>query len=338
MSGSRHPLEMPRSSTQSRFRGLLGKLPSPTYLWFLGLVSLPAIFFGRLEQFSLFGLFFLFGLWPLVASVLPGIRDEVSVDPTVWLNSDSDYEYRAMISSVLVGLQPFVLWASIRQMAGIVPVVLRFRGQPPSPDRFQQSVTYRLPFEGEWTVINGSPDRRHSHSWSVPSQRYAYDFVITDADGRTHEDERSGPEAHYCYEKPVLAPADGTVVDVRTNHRDYHRTDGWIDPLQRDLRGNYVAIQHAEDEFSVLAHLRFGSVRVEEGDEIRSGEVIGQCGHSGNSTEPHLHFQVQDRASFFSGMGLPVKFSNFTIRFIDVKPTSHDCGYIHAGGLVKQTE
>ena len=338
MNGVRHPLEEPRSSTQSRLRALVGKFPSPAYLWFLGLLSLPSIFFGRLEQFSLFVLFFLFGLWPLIALVVPGDRNEGTVEPTAWIDFGAQYEHRAMISSVLVGLQPFVLWASLRQLAGVVFVKLRFRGRLPEPGRFQQSVSYRLPFEGEWTVVNGSPDRRHSHSWSIPSQRYAYDFFITDADGRTHDGERIGPEAHYCFDEPILAPADGTVVAIRTDHRDYHRTDGWIDPLQRDLRGNYVTIQHAEDEFSVLAHLRCESVTVENGDEIRAGQEIGRCGHSGNSTEPHLHFQVQDRMSFFSGTGLPVTFSNLTTCFSTTEPTHHERGYIHAGALVKPTE
>jgi murein DD-endopeptidase MepM/ murein hydrolase activator NlpD len=61
----------------------------------------------------------------------------------------------------------------------------------------------------------------------------------------------------------------------------------------------------------LLAHLKRGSVRVKTGDTVKRGQEIGRCGHSGNSTEPHLHFQFQSGKSFYFSNGLPVKFSRF---------------------------
>jgi murein DD-endopeptidase MepM/ murein hydrolase activator NlpD len=92
---------------------------------------------------------------------------------------------------------------------------------------------------------------------------------------------------------------------------------------QRDIRGNYVVIGHAGGEHSLLAHLREGSVTVGAGDHVTSGQRVGWCGHSGNSTEPHLHFHVQDRASFYRGMGLPVAFTSVDIGEGPDEPTSY---------------
>lgn len=335
MAGVRHPLDAETTTERSRLSRALGQLPSPGYLWFLGLLSLPSIFFGRLHQLYPFVLLFLFGFWPWISGLISWVRDNEPPDPTEWLDwGDGSYETRAAVGSILVAFQPYVLVAGLRQLLGTVVVAIRYRGRFPSPEQFEQSVDYRLPFGGEWTVINGSPDRRFSHSWSIPGQRYAYDFVVTDEEGRTHDGEREGPASHYCFDKPILAPADGTVVAVGRHHHDYHRTDGWLDPRQRDLRGNFVTIHHATGEYSVLAHLKQESVTVEEGQQVRAGEEVGRCGHSGNSTEPHLHFQLQDRPGFFSAMGLPIQFSNVSTRFPEEEAEHHGQAYVHAGQLV----
>jgi hypothetical protein len=224
-------------------------------------------------------------------------------------------------------LNPFVFVQGVLQFAGHVPILLRYRGRLPNPDRFEQEVSYRLPFgdgasrdgtsdetggttadDGTWTVVNGSPTREHSHSWSILTQRYAYDFVITDEEGRTHVGDGSSPEQYYCYGEPILAPADGVVVATHDGHRDGPRAGGWLDLRQRNILGNWVTVEHADGEYSVLAHLQCGSVAVAEGDDVKRGQQVGRCGHSGNSTEPHLHFHVQDRPNFYLGMGLPIRF------------------------------
>jgi murein DD-endopeptidase MepM/ murein hydrolase activator NlpD len=73
-----------------------------------------------------------------------------------------------------------------------------------------------------------------------------------------------------------------------------------------------VLIQHADGEYCLLAHLKRGSVRVKAGQAVKRGEEVGRCGHSGISTEPHLHFQFQNGTSFYFNSGLPVKFSGFS--------------------------
>lgn len=331
----RHPAASERTPRSERLDRLLRRVPDPTFLSLLGFLSLPALLFDRYEELGEFALFFLFGLWPLLKGVAGGVAPDDAAEPTDWIDGGGRAAgLRSLVATLALQFQPAVFVTGLLQLAGHVPILLRYRGRLPNPERFESSVDYRLPFEGTWTVVNGSPDRRYSHSWAILTQRYAHDFVITDEAGRTHEGERSGPEAHYCFGEPVVAPADGVVVAASDGHRDYHRTDGWLDPLQRDIRGNYVTIRHADGEYSVLAHLREGSVAVESGDRVARGERIARCGNSGNSTEPHLHFHVQDRPNFFLGMGLPVQFADLRAGMPESDPVRRDRDFVHAGQVV----
>lgn len=253
--------------------------------------------------------------------------------PTTWIESGYSLNPIESVLSSLVLFQPIVFTRSVLQNVGGFAALRRYKDDSrPSPP-YDSDVDYRPPFEGEWTVVNGSPDPAYSHSSSLPQQRYAYDFVITDERGRTH-DGGTGPEAHYCFKKPILAPAEGTVVETADGHRDYHRTDGWRDPLQYRLHGNYVILKHSENEYSVLSHLQQGSTCVKEGDHVAQGEQVGRCGNSGNSTEPHLHYQLQDRPSRYLTVGIPIEFSDTITRSPNEDGTYHDQTAVHCGELV----
>ncbi len=117
----------------------------------------------------------------------------------------------------------------------------------------------------------------------------------------------------FCFDAPIFAPAEGTVIEARDGIRDapYVGTF-WMDWLTRSIVGNSVLIKHADGEYCLLAHLKRGSVRVRAGQTVKQAEEIGRCGHSGNSTEPHLHFQFQNGKSFYFSSGLPVKFTGFS--------------------------
>lgn len=290
---------------------LRDRLPSPTLLATLGLLGVPSLFVPALEWTEEFFAFFLFALWPIVKAVTPSVGDG---SPTDWITMGTRSPLSTLASIAYIQLNPVVQATSLGQIAGVVPVVVRHRFRLPDVESFEQSTDYRLPVEGEWTVVAGGATREHSHSWGILTQRYAYDLVVTDDDGYSHEGDGRDLGDYYCFGEPVVAPADGDVVDVRDGHRDYHRPGGWLDPLQRDIRGNYVVVDHGGGEYSTLAHLQEGSVRVSEGDRVERGQRVARCGNSGNSTEPHLHFHVADRPSLVFGMGLPVQFSNVRIR------------------------
>ncbi|GAB3518228.1 hypothetical protein GCM10027402_03020 [Arthrobacter monumenti] len=58
----------------------------------------------------------------------------------------------------------------------------------------------------------------------------------------------------------------------------------------------------------LLAHLRQGTIEVRPGQAVQTGEMVAQCGNSGNSTEPHVHVQVSDSTDWNRARGVPIAF------------------------------
>ena len=214
---------------------------------------------------------------------------------------------------VLLALFVFLdigFWISIVQILGNFFLKITRGSKLPSDENYDCKVDYILPFEGRWTTFNGGIGKGLSHSWDIIPQRYAYDFIIMDDDGKSFSGDSKSLQSYYCYGKNVIAPADGVVVKVSNRHKN-SRVDGvkvYCDTW--DIRGNFVVIKHAEKEFSVLAHLAPGSVVVSKGGKVKQGDIIAKCGNSGNTSEPHLHFQLQTGKSFFVSAGLPISFVN----------------------------
>ena len=150
----------------------------------------------------------------------------------------------------------------------------------------QGAVAFTLPFLGAWRCTQGYTDGGPTHlgDWGQ-----ALDFVIADADGQTYHGTGLALSDYYAYNKPVLAPADGVVEEV-IQHLDDNAI-GEVNLVQN--WGNTVVIRHAPGLYTQLSHLRAHSVPVKPGEQVRRGDIIGTCGSSGRSPEPHLHFQVQ---------------------------------------------
>lgn len=142
-----------------------------------------------------------------------------------------------------------------------------------------------LPFHGRWKVSQGI-DGAHTHKerW-----RFAYDFQAVDFNGNANRNNGSALEDYYAYGLPVLAPADGTVRAVKNNQND--NPVGKVDAIEN--WGNYVILEHAQNYYSCLCHLQLGSVKVMVGQRVKKGEPLANCGNSGRSPYPHLHFQFQ---------------------------------------------
>lgn len=211
---------------------------------------------------------------------------------------------------------PAVFFQSLRQLFGMLIISIRYGSRIPNAEHYNGSVKYSLPFRGTWTVVNGGVEEATSHSWQIRTQRYAYDFIIIDKGGNSYSGSRTNPEDYYCYGKEILAPADGEVVEVKDKYPDSVILEsGEANCTARDIRGNYILIRHADREYSLLAHLKQGSIRVKPGDIVKRGQHIASCGNSGNTSEPHLHFHVQEGRSFYTSAGLPIHFTD-----IDVHP------------------
>ncbi len=147
----------------------------------------------------------------------------------------------------------------------------------------------RLPFIGKWTV-NQAHDGEHTHKDFF---RFAWDFIIKDVSSdKEFRGDGYVVTDYYCFDKPVVAPARGTVVAVANTVED--NEIGSTNTLQN--WGNTVVIKHEDYLFSKMSHLKKGSVEVNIGDVVLEGQSIGKCGNSGRSPYPHLHFQLQSTA------------------------------------------
>ena len=178
-----------------------------------------------------------------------------------------------------------------------------------APSRFldyQTETPLRLPFEGEWFVFWGGRDVVQNYRAASSDQRFAYDFEIVRESSSYHGDGAQNEDYH-CFGAPVLAPGDGVVTAAMDGVPD--QTPGELNP--DEVMGNHVVIDHGNGEFSFLAHLQGGSVRVRPGASVTAGDAIGACGNSGNSSGPHLHYHLQTSAVPFEGAGLPAFFGTY---------------------------
>jgi len=173
----------------------------------------------------------------------------------------------------------------------------------PAPEAHETDL--RAPFHGRWLTFWGGDTREQNAHVDHPNQRHAFDFLGVGPDGQTRKGDGLKNEDYYAFGRNILAPADGTVTDAITGVRD--NAPGSIN--QYSALGNAVLIRHRDHEFSVLAHLKDGSVRVKPGDAVKRGDVIGLCGNSGNSSEPHLHYHLQNTPVLQDGTGIKVFFN-----------------------------
>ncbi len=190
-------------------------------------------------------------------------------------------------------------------------------------------VVAQSPVRGRWRALNSPATKVPSHGVRGYGQAYAIDLV--------HEPEDRGrpafggafarrPELYPAFGTPVHAMIAGTVVRAsawRRDHRDRANLGAvlymLIEGIVRDLGGaghvigNHVVIRGDDGVHAAVAHLQRGSLAVRRGDRVEAGQVIARCGNSGNTSEPHVHAQLMDRASFMTGQGIPVAFAGIVI-------------------------
>lgn len=182
------------------------------------------------------------------------------------------------------------------------------------------------PFRGRWLVQNSPANRVPSHGTTRFASAYAIDFVPVDERGRSARLSMASimrpepPERFPGFGRPLTAPARGVVVAVHDGEPDHEAfrgipsilyaltqqrraANGWT-----GLGGNHVIIEVKAGQLVALCHLRHGSTRVSVGQPVAMGDVIGQCGNSGNSTEPHVHVQGMDAIDLRYSRAIPISF------------------------------
>jgi murein DD-endopeptidase MepM/ murein hydrolase activator NlpD len=163
---------------------------------------------------------------------------------------------------------------------------------PSVPDKQQTELL--LPFKGAWLVYEGGTET--DGATHILKQRYAYTFCALMEGGDRYKNKGEHKEDYASFGKDVVAPADGTVVCAIDGIPD--NEPGKRNPYA--LIGNAVFLQHPSGEVSVLAYLKQGSVKVKIGDKVTQGQMLAQCGSSGGTTEPSLHYHLQNTASLLT--------------------------------------
>jgi murein DD-endopeptidase MepM/ murein hydrolase activator NlpD len=143
---------------------------------------------------------------------------------------------------------------------------------------------------------------------SAPAQRWAYDLLIT-VDGMSHRGAGRMLSDYFVYARPVYAPAAGHVIAVHDGHPDSE--PGRPDPVRG--AGNCVVLEVAPMQYLVVAHLQAGTIRVQTGDSVGKGDVLGSTGNSGNTSEPHVHLHLQDAPEPGAGEGIPFYFADYVL-------------------------
>ncbi len=190
------------------------------------------------------------------------------------------------------------------------------------------SVVLRYPLEGRFRARNSPARRVPSHGTHLMGTTYAIDLIPVDARGRSAAwswrasvaTER--PDVFVGFGAIVLAPATGVVVSAHDGEEDHEarRSQGSLlvyvagqpQRIRRGvgaIAGNHIVIALDTDgPFVLVAHLRKGRLRVRVGDRVDAGQPIGECGNSGNSTQPHVHLQVTDSIEWSRARGIPISF------------------------------
>ena len=176
---------------------------------------------------------------------------------------------------------------------------------PSSLEKMTPTATVRLPTNEPVLVSWGGDTPSTNYHVMAPAQRWAYDLLVEPASNGSGRLEDYG-----CWGVPVLAPVSGEIVVAQDGEQD--QIPG--QPLQEfsHLAGNHIVIRMATDTYLYVAHLQKGSIAVHEGEQVAEGQMIGKCGSSGNSAEPHIHIHHQRQdphtVAFNYAEGLPLYF------------------------------
>src|SRR5690625_2367723 len=176
---------------------------------------------------------------------------------------------------------------------------------PESDENYTEN-TYRMPVNEDWYTFWGGTNELLNYHYPLENQRYAYDLLVM-KEGVSFNGDPEDNESYFAFGKEVVAPLDGVIVSIENNIEDNTPN---IETNEEQLLGNHVIIEHANNEYSVIAHLKEGSLQIEEGDNVSAGEVVGLAGNSGNSSEPHIHYHIADSADWENASSIRIKFED----------------------------
>ena len=172
---------------------------------------------------------------------------------------------------------------------------------------------YIIPSTDLWYITYGGYTKKDSHSYDVYGQRWAYDFDCN-IDGSYYHDDGNINDNYFGYNKPILAPIDGFIVDLVDGIPDSKAyADMRVSQDSNDVRGNYLVIKANYGEYCTICHIKRDSFKVKIGDLVKQGEEIARVGNSGRTKGAHIHMQVNRGMDFFNSEPLIIVFNNILV-------------------------
>jgi len=217
----------------------------------------------------------------------------------------------------------------------------------PLPMNSARVISIVPPITGaDWLAANG-PSNKSVHRRAILfyggkpkiGQRYAIDWVRLGADGRTFHGDEHNNKSYYGYDADIHAVADGTIAEAKDGiPENIPNAEKLAVPISSEtLAGNHIIEDLGGGRFAAYAHLRPGTIKVKVGDKVRAGQVIARLGNTGNSSEPHLHFQICDAPSFLDSEGLPFAIEQFNRIDYKIKKDGADKQELVTGRMQKMT-
>ncbi len=184
----------------------------------------------------------------------------------------------------------FTVNISIDKNSKIIGLFVKPYADDNLPKMERNETKLQLPFKGEWTVFWGGDTKELNYHVESQAQKNAFDILITDSKGSTHKTDGQANEDYYAFGKEIIAPCNGEIILVVDGVKD--NKIGEMNSF--NIGGNMVILKTSKNEYLVFCHFKHKSIIVKEGQAINTGQLLGLCGNSGHSSEPHLHFHIQN--------------------------------------------
>lgn len=165
-----------------------------------------------------------------------------------------------------------------------------------------------FPFKEEAFVYWGGKTEDVNYHMADLNQQYAFDILMV-ANGAPFKGDSTKNESYFVFGKDIIAPCDAKVVKVIDGIKD--NVPGEVN--RADITGNTIILETERKEYLLFAHIKANSILFKEGDLVKQGQVIAKCGNSGNSTQAHLHFQLQNTDDLFNTIGGKIYFDEIIV-------------------------
>jgi murein DD-endopeptidase MepM/ murein hydrolase activator NlpD len=239
--------------------------------------------------------------------VLSGLYDQAgAILSTEYKKMTKTYkDYKAVCEKMI--LQLSISQNAEGKIDGLYFVPYKDIADKPVPARNVTEIS--LPFSGEWFVFWGGDTKEQNYHVSTRSQKNAFDIMMVGGNGKSYKTDGRTNEDYYAFGQPLTAPCDGEVVMA---------VDGVKDNIPGEMNtmfvtGNTVVIRTANNEYLLFAHFKQNSIKVKQGDKVNQGQLLGLCGNSGNSSEPHLHFHIQNEENMTEATGIKCFFEKLLV-------------------------